>query len=649
MSQYTTNRIISKAFSTLFMTAFLFLTCCFLYEPTAHATKSTGTSDLVQFTASGHILGFESERMYVASGDHVLRIEFAETDGVRPVADQMPTSDGHTQSLGHVDYPDLWPGITLSYEAISEGIVQSSYRLEPGADVNRIRLRYNSSVEIGAGGTLRIGYENGWMNESAPVAWQEIDGQRITVAVAFSLYNSSTKNPMIGFSLGRYNPAYPLMIDPILSWNTFLGSAADDEAYAIAVDNSGNVYVAGISSATWGPSPVNAFSVGSSDGFVAKLNRSGILQWNTFMGGVSVAFVTAIAVDGSGNVYVAGDSYSTWGSSPVNAYSGTYDAFAAKLNNSGVLQWNTFMGSAALDYAHSIAVDSGGNLYVAGSSQATWGSSPVNAYSGNYDAFTAKLNNSGVLQWNTFMGSAVDEDDARGIAVDDTGNVYVAGSSQATWGSSPVNAYSGDYDAFAAKLNNSGVLQWNTFMGSAALDEANAIAVDGNGNVYVAGTSQATWGSSPVNAYSGDYDAFTAKLNNSGVLQWNTFMGSADSDSAVSLIVDDNGNIYVAGNSDATWGSSPVNPYSGTGNYDGFAAELNNSGVLQWNTFMGSGAYDDANGIAVDGIGNVYVAGISYATWGPSPVNAYSGSIEAFVVRFGNKAIPWIQLLLLDG
>lgn len=135
----------------------------------------------------------------------------------------MAASDGHALPLGRVDYPELWPGISLSYEAVSGGIVRSSYVLEPGADVSLIRLHYNTSVEIESGGRLRIGYESGWMNESAPVAWQEIGGKRIPVTVSFSLYNSSIKTSTVGFSLGKYNPAYPLMIDPILSWNTFMG------------------------------------------------------------------------------------------------------------------------------------------------------------------------------------------------------------------------------------------------------------------------------------------------------------------------------------------------------------------------------------------------------------------------------------------
>jgi hypothetical protein len=283
------------------------------------------------------------------------------------------------------------------------------------------------------------------------------------------------------------------------------------------------------------------------------------------------------------------------------------------------------MGSSGDDYPYRISVDGTGNTYVAGKSDGSWGS-PVNPYTGDVDAFAAKLNGSGVLQWNTFMGSS-GEDYAYGIAVDRTGNVYVAGGSDGSWGW-PVNAYTGYADTFVAKLDSSGVLQWNTFMGSSDYDFGFGIAVDGTENVYVAGGSDGSWGS-PVSPYTGSFDAFAAKLNGSGVLQWNTFMGSPGEDYAYGIAVDGTGNVYVAGWSDGSWGW-PVNAY--TGYADTFAARLGSSGVLQCNTFMGSSNDDAAYDIAVDGSRNVYVAGFSEVTWG-SPVQPFGGFLDAFAAK----------------
>jgi hypothetical protein len=413
------------------------------------------------------------------------------------------------QPLTRVTYPNVWDGIDVRYEAVSGGIVKSTYVVAPGADVARIRLRYNVPVAIEPDGSLRLAFETGEMRESTPVAWQEIAGARVPVMVAFQTSEVlETSEVNVGFAVGEYNRAFPLVIDPTLAWNTFLGSGSDDYGYGIVVDGSGNVYVVGTSSAAWGI-PVNAYA-GGDDAFVTKLNSSGVRQWHTFLGSGSWDIGKGIAVDGSGNVYVVGTSHATWGV-PVNAFAGgPVDAFTAKLNSNGALQWNTFLGSQDWDTGSGVTVDGSGNIYVLGSSGATWGI-PVSAHAGGYgDAFAAKLNNSGVRQWNTFLGSGSD-DYGNSIAVDGSRNVYVVGISGATWGT-PVNAFAGGkYDAFAAKLNSSGALQWHTFLGSVSEDWGYGISVDGGGSVYIVGDSDATWGT-PVNPHAGGVDAFVAKL-----------------------------------------------------------------------------------------------------------------------------------------
>jgi len=211
-------------------------------------------AELVQFTAGGHVLGFQPDGAYLAAGDHVLQVAFDGATGVAPVADQPPSSDDPTQPLGRVTYPRLWDGVSLTYEQTAGGVAKSSYLLEPGAKVDQIRLRYNVPVQLDAGGNLLFGFETGQMSESAPVAWQDINGQRIPVEVAFHIVPSPLSLPgrgagsegLVGFALGAYNPTYPLIIDPILQWHTFLGAATGmHEAYAIAVSGNGDVYLTG--------------------------------------------------------------------------------------------------------------------------------------------------------------------------------------------------------------------------------------------------------------------------------------------------------------------------------------------------------------------------------------------------------------------
>jgi hypothetical protein len=583
---------------------------------TVHAAAP---ADMLQFTAGGHALGFAAGGMYTATGSHALHVNFVGANAVQPKADTPASSDGKTAPLSRVSYTNLWNGITLIYTANAGNVYTTTYMLAPGANPSDISLRYNAPITLNEDGTLSIAFETGAMTESAPIAWQEIDDQRVPVDVSFQVSGQE-----VSFALGSYDPRYALTIDPSLVWNTFLGGSADEEGAGIAVDGSGNVYVTGSSNVTWG-SPVRAYT-GSHDTFVAKLSSSGTLTWNTFLGGGGGDSGNGIAVDGSGNVYVAGYSNDTWGI-PVRAYTGSYDAFVAKLNSSGALTWNTFLGGSGWDIGYGIAVDGGGSVYVTGNSDATWGS-PVRAYTGNWDSFAAKLSSSGALTWNTFLGGG-GLDEGRGIAVDSTGKVYVVGYSEATWGS-PVRAYGGgSYDAFAAKLNSAGLLVWNTFLGCSGTDFGYGIAVDGTGNVYVAGTSYGTW-ASPVRAYTGNYDAFATKLDSySGGLIWNTFLGGGGIDNGRDIASDGSGNVYVTGWSDTTWGS-PVRAY--TGGADALTAKLDSSGALTLNTFLGGSATDIGNGIAVDGSGSVYVTGISAATWG-SPVRAYAGGVDIFAAK----------------
>jgi hypothetical protein len=242
------------------------------------------------------------------------------------------------------------------------------------------------------------------------------------------------------------------------------------------------------------------------------------------------------------------------------------------------------------------------------------------------------LGSDGTLLWNNLLGGDGD-DKGLGIALDGGENVYVAGSSTTSWGS-PVRAHAGDSydDAFVAKLNSDGLLIWNTFLGGDWSDSGHAIAVDGNGNIYVAGSSFSTWGS-PARAHAGGYeDAFVAKLNSDGLLTWNTFLGGDGYDEGFDIALDGGWNVFVSGKSDSPWGS-PVRAY--TAESDAFAARLSSEGALIWNTFLGGDGSDRGLGIVMDGRWNVYVTGYSASTWG-SPVRAHAGdSSDAFVAKLG--------------
>jgi murein DD-endopeptidase MepM/ murein hydrolase activator NlpD len=399
---------------------------------------------------------------------------------------------------------------------------------------------------------------------------------------------------------------------PSLSWNTFLGGTGTDTFPDMVVDNNGNMYITGESNASWG-TPINPYpgtgDPSYSNVFVAKVNSQGILQWNTFLGSANGDAAGHISLDSSGNIFVSGLSYASWGN-PINPYHGNINApdfFLAKLNGNGELQWNTFLD---VYRAGDIAVDGSGTIYVLENQN--------NAFSNTWmSVHVAKLDSSGSFLWR----SSLDNTSSAGtdILIGPDGNIYVAGHSWNTWGDpiSPFNGAGGQYntDVFIAKLASNGAVQWHTFLGGPGLDYSYDIELDGNNRIYLAGTI-------------GSAGAFVAMLNNNGVLQWNTLLGN-DGDQATGLALDNNGNIFVAGSSQSSWGE-PINPFAGF--YDMFVAKLTGNGDLQWHTFLGGESVDYGAGIALDQDQDLYVAGTSGGSWG-APIIPYVQYDDVFAAK----------------
>ncbi len=368
---------------------------------------------------------------------------------------------------------------------------------------------------------------------------------------------------------------------------------------------------------------------------VALLISSGTLQaqslpaltltWNTFMGAAGDDFTRSVVTDGT-SIYVAGDSEASWGT-PLQPFTPPQrNAFVARFDAvTGALIWNTFLGGVGEEFGNQISL-SGGALFVAGTSTDTWGT-PVSPFVGVVDGFLARLDAAtGALTWNTFMGGG-QTDNASGVSAAG-GTVVVAGSSTGTWGT-PVNPFVGTRDAFVATFDSAtGALTWNSFLGSLAEDDSANIVLAG-GSAVVTGFSRATWGT-PVAAFAGGQDTFVASLNAAtGALNWNTFLGGLAEDEGRD-VTSDGAAVYVSGISRTSWGA-PVSPFVG-GTQDGFVAALNlGTGALTWNTFLGSTGFDEARGVALSG-GSLFVGGDSTASWG-SPINPFNGSQNAFAAQ----------------
>jgi len=561
-----------------------------------------------------------------------------------------------------VVYQGVYKGIDLKVFGNGKDI-EYEFIVNPGGTPEDRLLTYNGieGLTTSGEGELLIATAFGELKETRPYIYQEIDGKR-AVDGSFEIQGaadqSQTRSFSYGFQVAAYDPSYPLIIDPTLSYSTYLGGSGGEVGYGIAVDGLGNAYVTGYTSSSNFPTqaPYQGTYAGGWDAFITKLSPSGnTLSYSTYLGGSGYDFGYGIAVDGSGNAYVTGRTEST--DFPMqNPYqgtnAGTSDAFITKLSPSGsALSYSTYLGGAEVDYAYGITVDGSGNVYVTGDSEST--DFPTqNPYqgtnAGTYDAFITKLSSSGsTLSYSTYLGGSSYEYGC-GIAVDGSGNAYVTGGTSSS--NFPTeNPYqgtnAGTSDAFITKLSSSGsALFYSTYLGGNTDDRGNGIAVDGSGNAYVTGTTVSI--NFPTqNPYQGTnagggYDAFITKLSSSGsALSYSTYLGGSGYDFGNGIAVDGSGNAYVTGRTKST--DFPTeNPYQGAfagGTDDAFITKLSSSGsTLSYSTYLGGSSYEYGCGIAVDGSGNAYVTGGTDSSNFPMQ-NPYqgtnAGSRDAFVAK----------------
>jgi len=327
------------------------------------------------------------------------------------------------------------------------------------------------------------------------------------------------------------------------------------------------------------------------DIFLAKYDTSGNVLWAKSADGTGDDGASSVAVDASGNIYVVGyfgDTLTFGSTTLTNA--GHYDIFLVKYDTSGNMLWAKSAGGTGDDNAYSVTVDASGNSYVAGSFLSptlTFGSTTLTNASSDGDIFLAKYDASGNVLWAKSAGGT-DGDVASSVAVDASGNTYVAGwfySPTLTFGSTTLtNTNVWEDDIFLAKYDANGNVLWAKSAGGTDDDVASSVAVDASGNTYVAGwfySPTITFGSSTLtNTNVWEDDIFLAKYDANGNVLWAKSAGGTDDDGASSVAVDASGNTYVAGwflSPTITFGSTTLT-YAGSG--DIFLAKLSsNTGI----------------------------------------------------------------------
>ncbi len=577
-----------------------------------------------------------------------------------------------------VSLGEVYQGIDLRLKAYGKN-VEKIFAVKPGADPGAIKLKIDrgAALEINENGELEVDTGLGVVSFAKPLAYQEINGKRQEVKVAYLLKNSElrTPNPELayGFEVLEYDKSVPLIIDPVLAYSTYLGGSGGDSGYGIAVDGSGNIYITGTTASTnfRTVGPIQASNAGSIDVFVTKINAPGnALVYSTYLGGGGDDYGDRIAVDGSGNVYLTGyttsTDFPTVSASQPTYRGGTFDAFVTKINASGnALVYSTYLGGSGADSGNAIAVDGSGNVYLTGTTSSI--NFPTSEYpvqnlnAGGSDAFVSKIDASGTLVYSTYLGGNGD-DYGFGIAADTFRNIYVTGRTKSTdfpgpktIQSTPFPSVGGGYwDAFVAKIDASGTfpyltLVYSTYLGGDYGEDGYAIAVDSSQNVYITGTTHST-NFPTVNSIqasnAGASDCFVTKINPAGsTFVYSTYLGGNFDDVCEGIAVDGSGNVYITGSTiSANFPTSNPIQINNAGLVDVFVTKINPAGsALVYSTYLGGSGEDQSRGIAVDGSGNVYLAGSTSSTNFPissSPIQgSNAGGTDVFVAKIGDRLL----------
>ncbi len=580
-------------------------------------------------------------------------------------------------------YQQIYPGIDLLFYG-NEQQLESDFVIAPGADPGQIRLLFEGgkALRVSREGDLVLTSSAGEVCMLKPHVYQEIGGVRHDVGGLYVLRGKRA----VSFSLGAYNHAMPLVIDPILVYSTALNGAnfavGNGGGHGIAVDATGHAYVTGTTDrSNFLPTP-GAFTTAAGFLFVSRLNLTGsAVDYTAVFGGSGSDVPMAIAVDTQGEPIVTG--FTSSADFPIqNALQSTLPAgthaFLTKLNAAGSsLLYSTLLGGSgatgvgnATDVGNAVTTDSNGAIYVTGytnsadflTKNAVQPACPdlqLNGYC-NLQGFVTKLDptQSGAvsLVYSTFLGGNFPTF-GQDVAVDGVGNAYITGNTNATDFPVTSGAFQtklvGGTDAFVSVLNPTGnAFVYSTYLGYGF---GWGIAVDALGNGYVTGATNAFGGSFPVTAgafqtslagsTTSDH-AFVTKLNSSGTaLVYSTFLGGSgfEDNNTGNITVDAQGNAYISGlTSSADFPTTnALQAAFGGGTSDAFLAKLNPSGSgLIYSTYLGGTGDDASYGIAIDSSGSAYVMGTTTSANFPTTPGAFeptvnTGTGSLFVAKIG--------------
>jgi hypothetical protein len=597
-----------------------------------------------------------------------------------------------------VSYSEVYPGIDLVYYG-NQRQLEYDFVVAPGSDAGAIGVSFAGASKMRLDrqtGDLILSTNKGNVRFHKPVAYQTGSEQASSAAPKSFIESNfvlDAKN-RVTFQLGAYDHSKALVIDPTLGYSTYLGGTGNDYATAIAVDSTGAAYVTGYTQSTNFPTTTGAFqpACGGStacstthiNAFVTKLNSTGTaLVYSTYLGGSTKDYGYGIQVDGNGDAFIGGTTYSldfpvTTGAYQPACGGGTCvdgDGFITELNPTGSgLVYSTYLGGKNTNEVDAIALDSAGNAYVTGYTKST--NFPVtpgvfqpmcaSCKETFVDSFVTKINSTGTaLVYSTFLGGN-NADVGYAITVDSTDNAYVTGYTYSTNFPTTPGAFQttlgGPTGVFVTKVNpTASEMVYSTYLNGSATGTSacaacgSSIAVDAEGSAYVAGLTwetnfPTTAGAYQVNYAGGFHDAFVTKFNSTGTaLIYSTYIGGSGDDGATSIVLDNNNNAYVKGNTFSTnFPTTPgaySNTYTAGTDSEAFVLILNSTGsALDYSTYLG-GIAGSEYGLATTMIAldtqvppGIYVTGYTNSTTFPTTPGVFqskrSGAYDGYVTKF---------------
>ncbi|MBK9069414.1 MAG: SBBP repeat-containing protein [Myxococcales bacterium] len=501
------------------------------------------------------------------------------------LGDQASQWADRVETASRISLGEVWPGVEVRLQARGSRI-EKFFHVSPGASPRAIAVRLDGArkISIDGSGRLIAATDHGDVAFSSPIAFQIIAGQRRDIAVAYRLTPSGYR-----FTVGSYDQRHELVIDPILQ-STYAGGDGTNFARAMVRDSAGNILIAG--------------TTGSLD----------------FPG-------------------------TTGGAQP--SYGGSFDMIVLRFNSSlTTMLQATYLGGDGSDDANSIAVDTAGNVVIAGeagsnfpgtagSAQPTWG--------GSQDMVVVRLNATlTTLVRSTYLGGANSEG-AQGLTLDSAGNIFVVGRTGSTdfpgvSGGAQATKGSGN-DLVIAKLNSglTTLIQATYFGGSGAEGELCAITVDESDNVLIAGaTSSAAMAGFAGGAQSsyagGGGDAVIAKFSNALTsLIGATYLGGTGNEGASAIVINSAGNVVITGSTQSANfpGTAGGAQSSHGGGSDMMIAILSSDLTsLVRSTYLGTAMDDHSYALAIDENGDVLIAGKTPGTNFPGVTGGAQATIS---------------------